>query len=168
MLNGHPVAAINANLTSGNDLTRARRLASNIGIAFMGDTKGGPFDIPGDVARAMLSSPNPDGRSNADVVRPWVNGLDLTRRPRDMWIIDFGADMPIREAALYEAPFEYVVEHAKPQRESRREHTINEWWLHERATATACATRSRPVPLHCNSTRIQAPPIRLAGGATAC
>ena len=32
----------------------------------------------------MLAAPNPDGRSNADVVRPWVNGKDLTGRPRDM------------------------------------------------------------------------------------
>ena len=46
----------------------------------MGDTKGGPFDIDAATARALLASPNPDGRSNADVVRPWVNGLDLTRR----------------------------------------------------------------------------------------
>ena len=64
-------------------------------IAFMGDTKGGPFDI--DAATrppTLLAAPNPDGRSNADVVRPWVNGLDITRRPRDMWIIDFGLDMP--------------------------------------------------------------------------
>ena len=83
----------------------------------MADVKGGAFDIPEDVALAMLASPNPDGRSNADVVRPWVNGLDITRRPRDMWIIDFGVNTPIEEAMLYEAPFEYVKEHVKPIRE---------------------------------------------------
>ena len=82
----------------------------------MGDTKGGPFDITADVAAQMLAAPlNPNGRPNSDVVRPWVNGLDITRRPRDMWIIDFGVDMSEEEAALYEAPFEYVRRHVSPR-----------------------------------------------------
>jgi hypothetical protein len=97
----------------------------------MGDTKGGAFDIPAGVATAMLDLPNPDGRSNRDVVLPWANGLDITGRPRNMWIIDFGTSMPIEEAALYERPFEYVKEHVKPQRDESRS-TIAEWWLHER------------------------------------
>jgi type II restriction/modification system DNA methylase subunit YeeA len=130
-LDGQPVACINANLTAGIDLTCVQRLPKNLGIAFMGDTKGGPFDIPADVASAMLDLPNPDGRSNRDVVRPWANGLDVTRRPRHMWIIDFGTSMPIEEAALYEAPFEYVKQHVKPQRDESRS-TIDQWWLHER------------------------------------
>ncbi len=44
-LNGESVGAINANLTAGVDLTTARQLPENSGVAFMGDTKGGPFDI---------------------------------------------------------------------------------------------------------------------------
>jgi type II restriction/modification system DNA methylase subunit YeeA len=130
-LDDHPVTEINSDLTAGLDLTRVHRLPENLGISFMGDTKGGPFDIGAAPALAMLDLPNPDGRSNRDVVRPWVNGLDLTRRPRGMWIIDFGTSMPIEDAALYEAPFEYVKEHVKPQREKSRS-TISEWWLHER------------------------------------
>jgi hypothetical protein len=131
ILNGERVLAINANLTGGLDLTLARRLPENAGIAFMGDTKGGAFDVSAEAAARLLASPNPDGRSNADVVRPWVNGLDITRRPRGMWIIDFGTDMTIDEAALYEAPFEYVREHVKPARMVSRT-TRSEWWLHER------------------------------------
>lgn len=130
-LDGRPVAAINANLTAGLDLTRVRRLPENLGIAFMGDTKGGPFDIPEDVAATMLRSPNADGRSNAEVVRPWANGRDITQRRRGMWIIDFGTDMPMDQAALYEQPFEYVKAHVLPARQQSRT-TIAEWWLHER------------------------------------
>lgn len=130
-LDGHPASWINADLTAGIDLTRAPRLDENVGIAFMGDTKGGPFDIPAEIAIAMLDAPNPDGRSNRDVVRPWVNGRDLTGSNRQMWIIDFGTDMPVEEAALYELPFEYVRRRVKPRRESSRT-TIAEWWLHER------------------------------------
>ena len=104
-LDGEPVGRINSNLTTGVDLTQAERLAENRGVSFMGDTKGGAFDIPGDVAREMLRRPmNVNGYPNSDVVVPWVNGLDLTRRPRDMFIIDFGTEMTEAEAADYEAP----------------------------------------------------------------
>jgi len=130
-LDGLPVMAINANLTAGLDLTKAQRLSENLGIAFMGDTKGGPFDIPGEVAYPMIDSHNPDGRSNRDVVRPWVNGLDVTRRPRGMWIIDFGTHMAREEAALYAEPFAHVESHVFPARGASRT-TRPEWWLHER------------------------------------
>ena len=129
-LDGQPAPSINANLTVGVDLTGAKRLPENLGIAFMGDTKGGPFDIPGDLAQGMIDSPNPHGRSNTEVVRPWVNGRDITDRRRGMWIIDFG-DMPLEHAALYELPFEYVNTHVRPQREKSRS-KISNWWLHER------------------------------------
>jgi len=130
-LNGRLVDSINANLSTGVDLTRAVRLRKNANLGFVADVKGGAFDIPEDVAQTMMASPNPDGRSNADVLRPWVNGLDVTRRPRRMWIIDFGVNMPIEEAMLYEAPFEYIREHVKPQRENSRT-TASDWWRHER------------------------------------
>ncbi len=129
-LDGQPVSSINANLTVGVDLTGAKRLQENLGIAFMADTKGGPFDIPDNLARDMLQSPNPHNKSNAEVVRPWVNGRDITDRRRGMWIIDFG-DMPIEQAALYEAPFEYVNTHVRPMRaNNRRPLYANNWWWH--------------------------------------
>ena len=96
----------------------------------MGDTKGGPFDIPGTLAKEMLARPNPHGRSNAEVIRPWVNGRDITDRSRGMWIIDFG-DMPSEQAALYEAPFEYVNARVRPSRiGNKRQLYAENWWLH--------------------------------------
>jgi type II restriction/modification system DNA methylase subunit YeeA len=130
-LDGQAVPSINSNLTTGIDLTTAHRLADNLGIAFMGDTKGGAFDVAGDIAREWLKAHNPHGRSNAEVVAPWVNSLDVTRRPRDMWIIDFGVDTPEADAALFEIPFEYIAEHVKPVREqNRRKAYAAKWWLH--------------------------------------
>ena len=116
-LDGEPVGTINGDLTSGVDLTQARVLAENKASSFMGDTKGGAFDIPGEVAREMLTQPtNVNGRPNADVVVPWVNGMDITRRSRGMFIVDFGTDASGSEAAAYEAPFEYVLEHVQSAR----------------------------------------------------
>ena len=98
----------------------------------MGDTKGGAFDIPGTLARQWLKLPlNPNGRPNADVLRPWMNGMEVTRRPADKWIIDFGWEMSEREAAFYEAPFAYCLAHVKPEREkNRREAYRLNWWRH--------------------------------------
>ncbi|MEX2546630.1 MAG: DNA methyltransferase [Chloroflexota bacterium] len=133
MLDGKPVPSINANLTAGIDLTRAQRLSENFGIAFIGDSKGGAFDIPPEIAYPMLGAHNPDGRSNRAVVRPWANGLDLGSRPRDWWIIDFGPALSVSEAALYEAPFNYIEERVKPKRVAEGSRTTrSEWWLHER------------------------------------
>ncbi len=127
------VPVINADLTAQSfDLSQAMRLDSNRHISFQGSQKIGPFDIPGDLARDMLNMPsNPNGCLNTDVIRPSWNGLDVTRRPRDVWMIDFGCNMSEADASLFEAPFEYVVEHVKQIREkNNREAYRKYWWRH--------------------------------------
>ncbi|MGP8253053.1 MAG: class I SAM-dependent DNA methyltransferase [Terracidiphilus sp.] len=133
-LNGAPVEAINSDLTSGSDATLARILPENAGLCFMGTTKAGSFDLDPETARRMLSAPlNPNGRPNSDVVKPWVNALDITRRPRGMYIVDFGVDMAEEQAALYEMPFEYVREHVYPERKDDNRDLGNKpKWLHAR------------------------------------
>ena len=132
-LNSGPTAHIRADLTDdGIDLTRVARLDRNRTVAFLGVYKNGPFDIPGDLARDWLRLPaNPNGRPNSDVLKPRVNGMDLTRRPAGKWIIDLGEDLGETDAALYEAPFAHVVEHVKPVRLGRRrERHRRYWWRH--------------------------------------
>jgi type II restriction/modification system DNA methylase subunit YeeA len=133
-LNGHPVSEIFADLTGRNgvDLTRALTLAENRGVAFMGDTKGGAFDVPGDVARQWLELPgNANGRPNADVLRPWVNGMDLVRRPSDTWIIDFGWIMSEADAAYFAAPFAHAQAEVRPVRDKNNRETYRRfWWRH--------------------------------------
>ena len=85
--------SINANLTSGSTSRRRARLPENAGSPSWATSRAARSTSTRARPRRLLASPNPDGRSNRDVVRPWVNGLDITRRPRGMWIIDFGVDM---------------------------------------------------------------------------
>jgi type II restriction/modification system DNA methylase subunit YeeA len=136
-LDNQQVTAINADLTTLADLTTGRRLAENSGIAFVGDTKKGKFDITEAVALIMLSAPiNPNGRPNSDVIRRWINAYDVVQRPRRMWIIDFGVDTPQADAAPYEQPFEYVRQHVKPVRDSvRNAKERSQWWIHGRPAA---------------------------------
>ena len=138
-LDGERVDEIFLDLTAkrrgtGIDLTVAKRLPHNKRVAFMGDTKSGPFDIPGELARKWLTLPaNPNGRSNADVLKPWRNGMDVTRRAKGKWIVDFGCRMSEFDAALYEAPFEYVAKHVRPIRANNRVKKLREYWFrHER------------------------------------
>jgi type II restriction/modification system DNA methylase subunit YeeA len=132
-LDGQPVEKIHADLTAGVDLnfSNATPLPENAGYSFQGSQKIGAFDIPGKLARQWLNLPNPNGKPNAEVVKPSWNGLDVTRRPRDGWIIDFGTDMPEADAALYEKPFEYALKHVKPERmTNNREGYRRYWWRH--------------------------------------
>ena len=137
-LDGQCVTEIYADLTARRgdtsaDVTSARRLPANTDTAFLGVCRNGPFDVPGDQARDWLQLPaNPHGRTNADVLKPWVNGMDLTRRSSGRWIIDFSF-MANSDAALYEAPFEHVVEHVRPARRGNRVTQLRElWWRHQR------------------------------------
>ena len=145
VLNGKPVETIHADLTSGLNLTAAKRLPENAGIAFIGTQKNGAFDIAGEIAREWLKQPNPNGKPNSDVVRPWCNGMDITRRSSDTWVVDFGINMPEEQAALYELPFSHVLQHVKPVRLENREEVIRRlWWLHKRMSP---ALRSAISPL---------------------
>lgn len=103
-LDGHPVATIHSDLTSHSvDLTQAVELEQSKGIAFIGVQKTGPFDVPGDTARTWLTAPlNPNGRPNSDVLKSYINGAEVVRRPQDIWIIDFGIDSSEAECALFE------------------------------------------------------------------
>ena len=138
-LDGASVDEIYADLTArrdgvGVDLTCVRRRPENASVAFMADTKGGPFDVSGDQAREWLRLPaNPNGRTNADVLKPWVNGMDLTRRPAGKWIVDFGFDVSVSDAALYEEPFRWVKDQVQPTWEEQRPAGRRDrWWLHHR------------------------------------
>ncbi len=134
-LDGGTVDEIYMDLTAarrgqaGVDLTKARRLARNAGVAFMGHAKGGPFDISGDLAREWLRLPaNPNGRTNADVLKPWMNGMDLTKRPAGKWIVDFGWTMSESDAALYEEPFRWVQDRVYPMRQRNPREARRKYW----------------------------------------
>ena len=133
-LNDKEVAEINADLTAATDLTPARRLLENAEACYEGDKKAGKFDVSGPIARAMLQEPaNVNGRSNADVVVPRIIAKDVTSRPRDGFIIDFGTEMTQEEAAEFASPFAHVLESVQPARANNRDKFSKEnWWLHQR------------------------------------
>ena len=131
-LDGRPVPQINADLSAGQaGFLRVMRLHENLRLCFQGPVKVGAFDVPGELARQWLEQPaNPSGRRNQEVLRPWLNGNDVRRRPADKWIIDF-ADFDEGTAAQFAGPFAHVLIHVQPARsQNRRPHRRLNWWLH--------------------------------------
>jgi len=134
-LDGVSVASINTDLTSTVDVTQAKVLAEDEHLCFLGVMKAGPFDISAEAAENMLHTPeNPNARPNSDVVKQRLGAKDITARPSNSWIIDFGVKMREQDAALYELPFEYVRANVKPIRDkTRRKRTRERWWIHGEA-----------------------------------
>ncbi|WP_310476290.1 class I SAM-dependent DNA methyltransferase [Sandarakinorhabdus sp.] len=129
-LNGNVSTKIFSDLTANEvDLTKADKLAPNEAIAFIGIQKSGPFDVPGELARQWLKAPlNPNGRSNAQVLKPYVNGAEIVRRPQDIWIVDFGSELDESEASQFEFPFEHASRVVKPVRAQNSEKIARDFW----------------------------------------
>ena len=135
-LNGQHVSAINADLTiggdSGVDVTQGRSLAENLGISFEGVQKNGPFEVPLELALIWLTQPNPNGKPNSDVIKPYKNARDIASRNSEEWLIDF-CGLSKDEASLYELPFNHVLKVVKPERDKKSEAYLREkYWLLKR------------------------------------
>ena len=138
--------------TANLDLALAERINTS-GTAFIGTQKGGPFDVSAATAREWLTQPNPHRLSNAEVLFPWINGLDITRRPQGMWLIDFDT-RPAEDAALYERPWAHCNEHVRPKRLGNREmRTGDAWWLLQRARPEM-KTAMRALPRYIATARV--------------
>ncbi|MEC5212005.1 hypothetical protein RCH06_000538 [Polaromonas sp. CG_9.5] len=115
------------------DLTTARPLLENADASYFGLCLAGPFKVPAQTAADWLRQPNVHGLPNSQVLRPIYNGSDITRRWAGNWTIDFGARMLENDAAQFEKPFEYAIQHIKPVRASNREaQRVKNWWRHGR------------------------------------
>ena len=126
------------NLTAAIDVTHARRLPENCGLAFMGVTPAGTFDIHAEKAQEMV------GRRH-EIQRPAqqlmccghiVNGIDLCKARAACGSLTSALMMPMEEAALYEMPFEYVEAtcEARKEPESTSMPIAEKWWLYRGTT----------------------------------
>ncbi len=149
-LDGREVAKIHSDLSTGTNLPTAARLRENEGASFVGIQKSGPFDVDGTVARSWLLAPiNVNKRPNSDVLRPYWNGIDVVRRRRDKWLIDF-SNLSEKEAALYQQPFEHAATKVKPFRQASAISDFDWWRLWrprpELVHAAAYVTRMIVIP----------------------
>jgi type II restriction/modification system DNA methylase subunit YeeA len=137
VLDGVVVSEINSDLTRTVDLTKASRLSENTNLCVYGSQQKAPFDVSPEKAELFLKMSNKNGFRNRDVVKPAINGSELTRRSANSWVIDFGEDMSLSEAEQYEAPFQFVKETIYPRRAQHKEaKQKNQWWLYSTRVQT--------------------------------
>jgi type II restriction/modification system DNA methylase subunit YeeA len=128
--NGLPVVAIGSDLTAQVSLDEVYPLVENINLCFRSGEKNGPFEISEELASNMLKSSNRSGYPNSNVIFPYFNAMDVLRRNRSKWLIDFG-EMQFLDAEQYEVPLQFVREHVKPIRDTNNRKRRREyWWQH--------------------------------------
>lgn len=131
-LDSLPVENINSDLTSDVDLSEGFTLAENQNLSFQGVVLRGQFNISREEAEKMLAlKDNPNRLSNRAVIKRRRTGEDVVSSPSDSFVIDFGVNMSIDEAAKYSAPFEYLKKYVYPSGQKANQAVAREkWWIH--------------------------------------
>ena len=75
--------------------------------------------------------------------------MDVTRRPADKWIVDFGSRMSEGEAALYEEPFRWLKERVHPIRQQNRIEANRRYWYPTPQTRAGHVAGARRVCASC-------------------
>ena len=164
---------VNPDLTCRNSRSHARSTAwlRNAGVCFHGrhqevrSIRHRRAIWPGRMACGLPANPN--GQPNADVLKPWINGMDLTRRPAGKWIIDFGSDHERSRTPRFTKHRSAYVSDARQANRgggaSVKEHTERiGGGIRARAPSINVAGTGRPDPVHRHASRRQAPAVRLA------
>jgi len=133
MLDGRLVEEITPLLAERSRVAgRPYRLAENADGAYQGsNVLGTGFIVTPDEAAALLEVP-----ANAEVIKPYLNGEDLTSSPTceaTRWIINF-YDWGETRARAYSGPFAVVEKRVKPDRllVSYSARAKQFWWQYER------------------------------------
>lgn len=121
------VPRINADLSGHADVATAAgtRLLANRGLASNGfSVYGRGFILERPEAERLLTV----DASHRDIIKEYLGGIDLTRRGRDLFVIDFGL-MEEAEARGYPVLYDIVRTRVKPERDAnKRASRRNYWW----------------------------------------
>jgi hypothetical protein len=128
LLDELPVEGIDTALEASTiPLADVPGIPANRGRAFQGFLPGARYDIELASARALLAA---DPR-NEDVIRPYLNGKDITSTPDQeptRYVIDFGQS-PLEDAMRYPDALDMIRTQAKPAREASTSfHRNPHWW----------------------------------------
>lgn len=117
-LSGKSVQHVSAFL-SDRDEWSLERLRANEGISFLGSSVVGMgFVLTEDEAKAISAS----DQRNKDVLFGYINGKELNSDPEQKpsrWLINFW-DWTAERAQTYEAPWRWIEERVKPERQRRK------------------------------------------------
>jgi hypothetical protein len=122
------IGKINTDLTIGTDLTSTLPLTANASLSYNGVMLAGRGFVLGPSEAEHFI--NLDGDVAKQIVRPFVGGSDLVRKPKPKFIID---TFELTDAELRKkAPnlYQHLLTTLKPERDVNRDKAFRErWWL---------------------------------------
>jgi hypothetical protein len=123
---------INADLTTGADVTQAQPLRANEGLSSFGLMLAGSGFIVTPTEAQALGLGTVAGIEQH--IRPYRNGKDLAARPRGVMVIDLFGLNEAEVIAKFPALYQQVYTRVKPERDINRDKALREkWWLHGRS-----------------------------------
>ena len=122
---------INSDLSMGVGLSEAKELKSNSGLSFMGII---PVGLGFVIEPSEIKGLGFDFKNLPPVIRPYLNGRDLTAESRAMFIIDFFGLTHSEARQRYPSLMQVVIDRVKPFRDTvaRKNHREN-WWIYGEA-----------------------------------
>jgi hypothetical protein len=120
------VARLNSDLTAHADVASAAALplVANIGLSSQGFTLvGAGFLLDAVEAQQILT----DDPRNAAVLRPLLNGKDVSDRPRGKYVVDFGL-MSDSEARSYPRLYDLLRDRVMPTRQANGRRSYAQYW----------------------------------------
>ncbi len=119
---------IHADLRTGPDIASAGRLNANKGISNRGFCLFGAGFIIG--ADKACSFQEMYGVGADIVIKKYLNGRDLTYRPRGVYVIDLFGLSADESRNRYPAIYQHVFDYVKPERDTnKREVRKKNWWV---------------------------------------
>ena len=134
---------IYSDLTIGSEVASMQSLKSNENMSFQGVIPiGDGFKVDEqDLKRFGYSS-----LSLPPVIKPYVIGMDIVRKPKQKWIIDLFGYNESQVSQLYPHIYQHIYDNVRPVRLNNREKSRREkWWLFARSNEDL---RSAIKPLH--------------------
>jgi len=118
---------INADLSFGVDVSRAKALQANRDIAVQGmNPLGLGFRLRADDLQRLGINPH----ALPGNLKPYMIGRDLVQQREQKWVIDFFGLSEEQARAANPVLFQHILTHVKPERDQNRRDTRREnWWL---------------------------------------
>ena len=122
---------VNSDLTIGTTLATIEPLLANEGIAHKGmQLNGQGFVLSASEVEYVVSI---DGENSLSIIRPYVNGKDLSQKNQNRYAIDTHGLSEEQLRVQFPSLYTRILEQVRPEREAGREPSRKKyWWLHGR------------------------------------
>ncbi len=123
------IGVVNADLTIGVELDNAQPLKSNQGLSNRGITLVGSGFVLEPVKAEKLGLGSIVGTEQH--VKPYLNGKDITSKPRGVFVIDFLGFDEAYIITQYPVLYQHLVQTVKPERATNQRASYRDnWWIH--------------------------------------